>query len=227
MRLLFLLLVTACGAEERHSASASPDPAPTASTTIAPDIEPAKPAAVSPECTGADVDIAKALASPGCQAGVGTTIDALNRLKIEVTPPAKVAPGAKAEIAITLTNDSDAPVQLRLFPLPWTALTKTTMGPHPCGTSAHLEQTASQLRAEPSKTGPAAQIVIPPKGRARASIPWEANGQKWSTPTQDKGTCKAEAVPTPLAPGSYSVTVRIPSVGVSIPEKEIAITVAK
>ncbi len=215
--------MTACGAEERHGAS--PEPAPPPTVSVAPDIEPAKPPQTAPECTGDDVDIAKALASAACQAGAGTTIDALNRLKFEVTPPAKVAPGAKADIAIAITNDSDTPVQLRLLPMPWTAIAKTSMGPHPCGTKAHLEETATKLRSDSPSAGPAAQIVIPPKGRAHANVAWEANGQKWSAPTTRAGECHADAVPAPLAPGSYMVMVRIPAVGITIPEREIAITV--
>jgi hypothetical protein len=67
--------------------------------------------------------------------------------------------------------------------------------------------------------------VIPPKGVARAKIAWEANGKKWGPATNEKGTCKADPVAGPLASGTYSVTVRVPAVGVTIPEQAVSIVV--
>lgn len=227
MRILVLLFLVSCGGavtEDRRGAASAPIPSAAAMA----DVEPAKPV-IPPECTGEDIDVGKAIGMPACQAASGgSTIDALNRLEVRVAAPAKVAPGARADIEVTLTNTSDTAVSLRLLPFPWSAVTKTSLGPHPCGTAAQgaaILRPMEELHAPTSSSAPAGQIVIPPKGKAHARVPWEASGKKWGPAQGDKGACHADAVPAPLAPGTHGVTVRVPAVGVTIPEQQTSIVV--
>lgn len=228
MRHLLVFLVACGGDDATRQTSVTPAPPPAASQTTVVDPPAPKTEAIPPECTGADIDVAKAFAACASTSLPGSTIDALNRLTVKVAPPAKVAPGAKADIAVTLTNESDAAMTLRLLPMPWSAVTKTSMGPHPCGTTVHGSAILKQLEDAhaPASSGPAATIVIPPKGVAHAAIPWEANGKKWGPAVKDKSnTCTADALVAPLPAGTYSVTVRVPAVGVTIPEQTVSIVV--
>jgi hypothetical protein len=228
MRIAIVLFLAACGASSEQRRGAAPSPPPPSVATVS-DVQPVPPS-VPAECTGDDIDLAKAIASPACQgAAGGSTIDALNRLEVRIAPPSKVAPSAKGDIEVILVNTSDAAVSLRLLPFPWSAVTKTSMGTHPCGTGAQGAAILRQmegLHAPAPSSAPAGQIVIPPKGKARAKIPWEANGKKWGPAQTDKGTCHADAVAIPLAAGKYTVTVRVPAVGVTIPEQQTSILVA-
>jgi hypothetical protein len=184
-----------------------------------------------------DVDVAAALASSSCQGGTGSDPDAPSRVKIELAPPKDAKAGSKVSIDVSIVNTSNTPLVLRVIAPPWSIEAKDSNGKstnvpsneHPCGRAAAMAAVAHGIAdADPNASSGAspAQIVIAPNGRAHAKVEWEASGKKWGPQkTTSMGSCVADKLPAPLVKGDYTIKVRVPAVGVPLPEAETSIAI--
>jgi len=214
-------LVAACGSakpvvKSADTTSGSADGGPTDDAAT----EGGSPSA----CTGADIDLVNVLVQSACEVQVAPSdakrrdVSALLDVKVLVSQN-EVAPGAHADVTVTFSNKSQAPLTLdfMLDPTPrftietYTSTNKRaelpkTSPPHGKGDNA----------AEPTAPG-TAEITITPGGKASARLPWDAVKKRWA-PELVKGTPVELGYPTapagPLPRGKYLLKVITPLIGV-------------
>ena len=210
--LVLALALTACAPKHAQSADAgASDAAPEGAGKAA--------------CTGTDLDLTNVLVQSACEVpnlapdAKRRDVSALLEVKATASPNV-IAPGGHADVTVTYTNKSNAPLPLDflLDPTPrftievYTSTNKRaelpkTKPPHGKNDSAP---------ADPSAPG-TAEVVLAPGGKASAKVDWNAVKLKWA-PELVKGTPPEQGYPTSpagsLPKGTYLLKVMTPLVGV-------------
>jgi hypothetical protein len=170
--------------------------------------------------------------------------DAAARVATSVVAPESVSPGHDAALTLILTNTSDGQIPLTfeidvavgaVDPPVITAVdgkgasTSDPTGVFGCpgGLPARLAAEADQLDltvlATTAKTPTTMAVVLQPHGRARLAVAWRANGVVWGPPVKTARGCTDKLVPSPLAPGDFTLTMKPPAVA---SKKQLAPTTA-
>ena len=166
-------------------------------------------------------------------------VDLKGKLEVTATTsPAKVAPGAKADIVVSFVNKSKEPMTLhfRIDPVPRFEVEaydakKNNRVDLPAGKPPPAPKGATPPPASEVKS---ARVTLTPNGSARVRIPWEAVKTKWA-PEKVRGTPPERGYPRtpagPLGKGKLVLKVVTPLVGVneggekefSVPKLEIEV----
>ncbi len=143
--------------------------------------------------------------------------------KLEVTltaSPTKVAPGSKADLLVTFTNKTSAPMPLHFRVDPLARFETETYdakkkradmppGNPPPPPKGHTAPPPAEVNV--------AKVTVAPNGSARVRVPWEAVKMKWA-PNKVRGTSVEKGYPRvpagPLPKGKYTVKVVTPLIGV-------------
>jgi hypothetical protein len=176
--------------------------------------------------------------------------DAASRVAIHIDQPAAITPGGEATFTYVIENTGDTPLPLtfRFDANPPRVSTvrdgagkdlHLPTGPLACPDRKGAEETLALVEAaESMKADIFADsgfvgrsyhyLTLAPKGRAHARVTWTATGRKWGQVKHVDGRCTGDTVSTPLAPGSYSVTIQSPELeGQPLPDKTLTVTVAR
>jgi hypothetical protein len=144
-------------------------------------------------------------------------------LDIQVTTDAaRVAPGARANLTVVLTNKGavELPLDFVADPEPHfevEAFTpKGARADKPAGNEPALPATGGD-QSPPDRT--ISRVTLAPKGTAKFVIPWDAVKYKWASADKAKGALPGQHFPRevagPLPKGKYVVRVVMPLVGVA------------
>jgi hypothetical protein len=146
--------------------------------------------------------------------------DALD-VKVTVDLP-KVAPGAKANVTLTLHNKGkvDLPLDFVADPEPHFDLELYTMkgarADNPAGAEPALP---SSVTDQPAPDKAIARLTLSPGGTATLVLPWDAVKYKWASADRAKGALPGQHYPRdvagPLPKGKYAIRVVTPLVGIS------------
>jgi hypothetical protein len=176
-------------------------------------------------CTGFEMDLMEALVQSACEVPNMKPDDKPQEVKgkLEVTLLSmgnKVVPGGHAELVLTFTNKSAAPLPLSFLidPLPrfqveaYRVKGAVRVDLPPGNTPAIPDGT----NREPSTPG-TARITLAPNGKASVKLGWDATKMRWA-PEKLKGTPPEQGYPRaangPLPKGKYVLRVVTPLVGV-------------
>ena len=234
MRLLLIsaLLVAACGGgsaenkETKQATNEKSDPEKPPEDNALGDAG-AKPDDTAPKkdpCVGFEMDLGTALMQAQCEVENpkpdAKPVDMKDKLVVSlVSPVPTVAPGARADLTLTLANKSTANIVLffTLDPTPrFPTETYDAKGKKrvdmPAGNPPALPKGVPPRVATSHET---ARITIVPNGKATMTIPWEAVRTTWA-PEKLKGSSPESGYPRKpngsLAKGSYVVRVAMPLV---------------
>ncbi|MCL2725085.1 MAG: hypothetical protein FWD69_11675 [Polyangiaceae bacterium] len=179
------------------------------------------------ECSGTDIgNIEEILLKSECEetvtAGGVPTVDLKGKLEITAfVTPRHISPGGKANLLVTFTNETNAPLTLhfRIDPLPRfeteTYNARNKRVDVPPGKSPRLPKGQSP---PPVNDARIARLTIGPSGAAHAVVPWDAVKMKW-VPDKVRGTPRERGFhrsPAGALPkGKYTVKIGTPLVGVS------------
>jgi len=188
-------------------------------------------------CTGPGLDLVNVLVQSACEVPNPAPdtnkpdMTALLDVKASVSP-GQVGPGGHADVFITYTNKSKAPLALNflLDPTPRFSLEVYT------ATNKRAEMPRSKPphgkddQGEPSAPG-TARVTLTPGGKATARLDFNAVRLKWA-PELVKGTPPELGYPTspagPLPKGTYTLKVITPLVGVfEGSEREVSTAMTK
>jgi len=224
------LLALSCG-EKKPAESAKTHDDDLAATTTASEADAGAAEAPPPEkkdiCIGFDIaNLEDLLVKSDCEVANGRpdlleNTDLEGKLEVTVSAsPTKVAPGAKADLQVTFTNKTQAPLPLsfRIDPVARFELetydAKKKRADMPAGNPPSPPKGHS---APPPGEGKVARVTIAPSGFARVRIPWQASRMKWA-PDQVRGTAVEKGFPRKpagaLPRGTYNVKVVTPLIGV-------------
>jgi len=229
-RTILLLVALSCGGQ---SAETKPKQATNTDTeTTSSDDSSGADAGASSEgtppvkkdpCTGFEMDLGNALMQAPCEApnpkAEEKPVDMKGKLVVSLVPSsATVSPGGHADLALTLSNKSNAPLALffTIDPTPRfpteTYDKKGKRADMPPGNPPPLPKGMAPREATSHET---ARITIVPNGTAKLTVPWDAVKTRWA-PEKLKGTPPEEGYPRkhagPLARGTYTVKVAMPLV---------------
>lgn len=230
--LLSALLLAACGGgtaenkETKQATNVKSDPEKPPEDNALEDGG-AKPDDTQPKkdpCVGFEMDLGSALMQAQCEVENpkpdAKSVDMKDKLVVSlVSPVPTVAPGARADLTLTLANKSSAPIALffTLDPTPrFPTETYDAKGKKrvdmPAGNPPPLPKGVPPRVATSHET---ARITIVPNGKATMTIPWEAVKTTWA-PEKLKGSSPESGYPRkpsgPLAKGTYVVRVAMPLV---------------
>jgi hypothetical protein len=149
--------------------------------------------------------------------------DVKDSLDVKVTvDTAKVAPGGRATLTLTLHNKgkADLPLDFVADPEPRFDLEVYTMkgsrAENPPGAEPALPSSVTDQGA-PDKA--ISRITLSPGGTATLALPWEAVKYKWASVDRAKGATPGMHYPRdvagPLPKGKYAVKIVMPLVGIS------------
>jgi hypothetical protein len=149
--------------------------------------------------------------------------DVKDALDIKVTTDAaRVAPGARANITVVITNKGakELPLEFVADPEPhfevgaFTA--KGVRADKPVGNEPALPANVTG-QTPPDKT--VSRVTLSPKGTAMFVLPWDAVKYKWASADRAKGALPGQPYPRevagPLPKGKYVVRVVMPLIGVA------------
>jgi hypothetical protein len=180
-------------------------------------------------CSGANVpNLLAVIAQTACEVPKATPdnetehdVKASLEVKLALDVP-KVAPGARANITLTLHNKGavDLPLDFVADPEPRFDLEVYTMkgsrAENPPGAEPALPSSVTDQGA-PDKA--IARLTLAPGGTATLVLPWEAVKYKWAAADRAKGATPGQHYPRdvagPLPKGKYAIKVVMPLVGVS------------
>jgi hypothetical protein len=230
---LLILFFLACGggsATQKETKQATNDKSnpddPTATTETDADggqktDDPAAPK--KDPCTGFEMELQTVLMNAACEVPNpkpdDKSPDLKGKLEITLVPSMPtISPGGHADLALTLTNKSNAPIALSftLDPTPRfpteTYDAKKKRVDMPATKPPPLPQGMPPREATSHET---ARITIVPNGTAKTTIPWDAVKMRWA-PEKLKGSSPENGYPRvpagPLAKGVYTVRVAMPLV---------------
>jgi hypothetical protein len=178
------------------------------------------------ECTGFEMgNLEETLNKVSCESPLpkldDKALDPKDRLEVKLTASAaKVAPGAHADLFLSLTNKGKEPLPLTftIDPTPRfeveTYDAKNKRVDVPAGNPPPLPKgMAARTPGEPK----GARITIAPNGSARLRLGWDAVKMKWA-PDKVRGTPPEKGYPRtaagPLPKGKYTIRVVMPLVGI-------------
>lgn len=223
-------LLVACGGGQTQDKPATPDnsanatdPAQsdTSADAGAPECDNAQ--AKKDPCTGFELDLAASLMQAACEVpnpkSDDKSLDTKGKLEVSlVASSAQVSPGGHADLTLTLTNKSNAPIALSftLDPTPRfpteTYDAKNKRVDMPAGNPPKLPSGVAPREATSHDT---ARITLVPNGTAKTTVPWDAVKMKWA-PDKLRGTPPEMGYPRapagPLPKGTYTVRVAMPLV---------------
>jgi len=174
-------------------------------------------------CVGFEIDLSTLLMNAACEVPNpkpdAKSVDTKGKLDVALTASsATVSPGGHADLTLTLTNKSGAPLPLSftLDPTPRfpteTYDTKNKRVDMPAGNPPALPKGMPPREATSHET---ARITLVANATAKLTIPWDAVKMKWA-PDKLKGTPAESGYPRtpagPLAKGVYTVRVAMPLV---------------
>jgi hypothetical protein len=225
------VLLAACGGQQtqeqetKHAATSDNVETPPDTNDVNPDASVA-PDPTQPKkdpCVGFEFDLGAALMQAACEIPNPKPdekpIDTKGKLDVTlVSSSAQVSPGGHADLTLTLTNKSNAPLALAftLDPTPRFP-TETYDAKHkradmPAGNPPALPKGMAPREATSRDT---ARITLVPNGTAKMIVPWDAVKTKWA-PDKLKGTPPEMGYPRApngsLARGTYTVRVATPLV---------------
>jgi hypothetical protein len=176
-------------------------------------------------CTGFEMDLMEALVQSACEVPNMKPDDKPQEVKgkLEVTLLSmgnKVVPGGHAELVLTFTNKSAAPLPLSFLidPLPRFQVEAYRVKGAvrvdlPPGNTPSIPDGSNR---EPSTPG-TARITLAPNGKATVKLGWDATKMRWA-PEKLKGTPPEQGYPRAangaLPKGKYVLRVVTPLIGV-------------
>jgi hypothetical protein len=230
--MLGLVCLLACGgdsaakpeAKQATNAKSNPDEPPS-TDDVNPDAGPKADDATPKKdpCVGFEIDLSAILMNASCEVpnpkADDKSVDTKGKLEVTlVASSATVAPGGHADLTLTLTNKSGAPLPLSftLDPTPRfpteTYNAKAKRADMPATNAPALPKGMAPREATSHET---ARITLVPNATAKMTIPWDAVKMKWA-PEKLKGTPPESGYPRtpagPLAKGVYVVRVAMPLV---------------
>ncbi|HEX4514506.1 MAG TPA: hypothetical protein VH054_13240 [Polyangiaceae bacterium] len=230
--LISALFVAACGggsAENKETKQATNE---TKNADVPPDDPALGDGGATPEdtqpkkdpCVGFEMDLGAALMQAQCEVENpkpdAKSVDLKGKLDVSlVSPVPTLPPGARADLTLTLTNKSNAPLALffTLDPTPrFPTETYDAKGKKrvdmPAGNPPALPKGMAAREATSHET---AKITLVPNGKATMTIPWDAVRTTWA-PEKLKGTPPEMGYPRKpngsLPKGTYIVRVAMPLV---------------
>ncbi len=223
------VLLLACGGqsaekqEPKQATNENPEVPPDSNDVAADAGQAADQTPKKDPCVGFELDLGAVLMTAACEVPnpkpEDKSVDTKGKLEVSLVPSsAQVAPGGHADLALTLTNKSTAPLQLNftLDPTPRfpteTYDAKKKRADMPPGNAPALPKGMAPREATSHET---ARITLVPNGTAKMTIPWDAVKTKWA-PEKLKGTPPEMGYPRapngPIAKGTYTVRVAMPLV---------------
>jgi hypothetical protein len=176
-------------------------------------------------CTGSNLDLTNVLVQSACEVTNSTAdskrrdVSALLEVKASVSPPT-IAPGGHADVIVTFTNKSPAPLPLDFILDPTARFTiEAYTSQNRRAELPHTKQPHSKNEPAPSEpTAPGtAEVTVAAGGVASVKLGWDAVKMRWA-PELLKGTPPELGYPTapagPLPRGKYLLKVITPLTGV-------------
>ena len=176
-------------------------------------------------CTGSDLDLVNVLVQSACEVPNAPSdaklqdVSALLAVTVSASPNT-VAPGGHADVVVTYTNKSQAPLSLSFLLDPTARFSvevytmKNARADLPHNKPPHGKSEGPPPEASAPGT---ARVTIAPGGKASAKVDWSAVRLKWA-PELVKGTPPEQGYPTapagPLGRGMYTLKVITPLIGV-------------
>ncbi len=168
-------------------------------------------------CGGADVDLAAVLANRRCRPGrdaPAAPATATKDLKVTLVPSAAtVTPGGHVDLALEIVNTGAASIPLYFSgDLVLSPEVKDAKGARLAPPAGNAPKSSDPKCREADCRMPGSHVVLPPGGKARARVGFDAVKRAWPK-EPPAGCCILHVDPVaagPLAAGTYKVKVPLP-----------------